>query len=119
MRRFVVASASPRRRELLSNAGYTFEVIPSDADETLPDGISARDAVFELAKRKAHSVLKNETDAVVLGCDTVVSLDGKILGKPPEERMRFLPVFALRTGKKRNASSPARRLSSILFPMKP
>lgn len=95
MRRFIVASASPRRRELLSSAGYTFEVIPSDADETLPDGISARGAVFELAKRKAHSVLKNETDAVVLGCDTVVSLDGKILGKPKtheeaEEMLRAL-----------------------------
>lgn len=95
MRRFVVASASPRRRELLSSAGYTFEVIPSDADETLPDGISARGAVVELAKRKAHSVLKNETDAVVLGCDTVVSLDGKILGKPKtheeaEEMLRAL-----------------------------
>lgn len=82
MKRFVVASASPRRRELLSNAGYTFEVIPSDADESLPEGIDASDAVLELAKRKAHSVLKNETNAVVLGCDTVVSLGGKILGKP-------------------------------------
>lgn len=82
MKRFVVASASPRRRELLSNAGYTFEVIPSDADESLPCGTAADVAVLELAKRKAHSVLKNETNAVVLGCDTVVSLDGKILGKP-------------------------------------
>ena len=95
MKRFVVASASPRRRELLLNAGYRFEVIPSEADETLPPEISASDAVNELAKRKARSVLKNETDAVVLGCDTVVALDGKILGKPKnyeeaEEMLRSL-----------------------------
>lgn len=99
MKRFVVASASPRRRELLSNAGYAFEVIPSDADEALPNGISAADAVFELSKRKAHSVLRTEPDAVVLGCDTVVSLDGKILGKPKthEEAQEMLRALSGRT----------------------
>lgn len=82
MKRFIVASASPRRKELLSLLGYDFEVIPSDADETLPNDISAQRAVEELSRRKAQSVFKENTDAVVLGCDTVVCLDGKILGKP-------------------------------------
>lgn len=86
MKRFIVASASPRRKELLSNLGFDFEVIPSDADETLPEDISASEAVEELSKRKAQSVFEENTDAVVLGCDTVVALDGKILGKPSDEK---------------------------------
>ncbi|MCM1365476.1 MAG: Maf family protein [Ruminococcus sp.] len=81
-KKFIVASASPRRKEILQNAGYDFLVIASQADETLPDDISAEDAVRELAKRKALSVSAENENAVVLGCDTVVAIDGKILGKP-------------------------------------
>ncbi len=85
MKKFIVASASPRRKELLQNAGYDFEIIPSDADETLEEGISAFDAVSELSKRKAESVFSENPDCVVLGCDTVVALGEKILGKPKDE----------------------------------
>ena len=74
MKKFIVASASPRRRELLKNSGYCFEVMPSDADETLPENISTEQAVCLLAKRKALAVLENNKDGVVLGCDTVVAL---------------------------------------------
>lgn len=88
-KRFIVASASPRRKELLLSSGFEFEIIPSDADETLESGIDAYDAVKELSKRKAESVLKNNSEAVVLGCDTVVALDGKILGKPKNEEDAF------------------------------
>lgn len=88
-RRFIVASASPRRRELLSSLGYCFEVIPSDADETLDGSVCAYEAVKELSKRKALSVLSENRAAVVLGCDTVVVLDGKILGKPENKEEAF------------------------------
>lgn len=88
-KRFIVASASPRRRELLSMLGFDFDMIPSEADENLPQGILPDAAVSELAQRKAMCVQKAHTDAVVLGCDTVVALDKKILGKPHDEREAF------------------------------
>ena len=88
-RRFILASASPRRSEILKNSGYEFEVIVSDADEALPDGIGADEAVLLLSKIKAESVSKSNRGSVVLGCDTVVSLDGKILGKPKDETQAF------------------------------
>ncbi len=95
MKRFIVASNSPRRRELLSLAGYQFEVIPSDADETLESGIGAGEAVKELSKRKALFVSRMNKGAVVLGCDTVVALDGKILGKPKDESEAFSMLKSL------------------------
>lgn len=96
MKRFIVASASPRRREILENAGYTFEIIPSDADETVEEGVSPEETVCELSRRKALSVLSANPDAVVFGCDTVVALDGQILGKPEndEDAKRMLRTLS-------------------------
>ena len=101
MKSFIVASASPRRRELLANAGFEFEIIPSDADETLPEGIGTEEAVCLLAERKALSVLSDKEDAVVLGCDTVVVLDDVILGKPSdrEDAKRMLRLLSGRAHK--------------------
>lgn len=80
--RFVLASGSPRRKELLSAAGFEYEVHPADIDETV-DLSTPTEAVAEtLARKKAESVLKEYPDAVVLGSDTIVVLDGEILGKP-------------------------------------
>ena len=53
MKKFIVASASPRRRELLSGAGFSFEIIPSDADESTDGSLSPEELVKELAKRKS------------------------------------------------------------------
>lgn len=85
MKKFIVASASPRRREILSNAGYTFEIIPSDADENITEVLSAQETVCELSRRKALAVLNENKDAVVFGCDTVVALENVILGKPKDD----------------------------------
>ncbi len=82
---FIVASASPRRRELLSRAGFGFAVEPSDADESLPEGCAPEDAVRLLAERKARSVSALHPGIAVLGCDTIVALDGQMLGKPKTE----------------------------------
>ena len=83
-RRMVLASKSPRRRELLEMLGAQFEVITSDCDENIT-GLAPRDLVRELALRKAEAVYKrlNDPDAVVIGSDTIVTPDGvKALGKP-------------------------------------
>ena len=85
MTRFILASASPRRKQLLKQAGYAFEIVVSDADESLPAGITPEKAVRRNAARKAQAVAETNPDAVVLGCDTVVAIDGEILGKPQDE----------------------------------
>lgn len=82
----ILASASPRRRELLKAAGYDFKVFVSEADESISENFSPGDAVLELAQRKTKWVLQRSCgDSVVLGSDTVVSIDGYILGKPKDE----------------------------------
>lgn len=83
-RRMVLASQSPRRRDLLEMLGAQFEVITSDCDENIT-GLAPRDLVRELALRKAEAVYErlNAPDAVVIGSDTIVTPDGvKALGKP-------------------------------------
>ncbi|MFR5875406.1 MAG: Maf family protein [Eubacterium sp.] len=80
----ILASKSPRRRELLKYITTDFEATSSDVDETLPDGISPSDAVMHLSKIKAEP-LRNDND-IIIGADTVVSINGKILGKPCDEK---------------------------------
>lgn len=81
----ILASASPRRRELLSLITTDFEIIVSEADETLPESIAPEQAVMELAARKAAAVSKSHPDRAVIGSDTVVAVDGEILGKPIDD----------------------------------
>jgi len=80
-RRLILASASSGRGELLRRTGIAFEVIPSDCDETTT-ATDPEEHVRELALRKAQSVARSVDDAVIIGADTVVELDGEILGKP-------------------------------------
>jgi septum formation protein len=82
----ILASSSPRRKELLENIHLSFEISSSDVDESFSEGMSAMDVVMELAERKALAVAKNHPSAVVLGADTIVVLDGIILGKPKDEQ---------------------------------
>ena len=82
--KLVLASKSPRRSEILKNAGIDFTVRVADADETIPEGTKPEDAVVFLAARKAMAVTKAE-DETVLGADTIVVLDDKILGKPKDK----------------------------------
>lgn len=88
--KLILASGSPRRREILSAAGAVFDVITSDADEKLPAGTNPADAVVILASRKASAVYNSRPDfsgedVFVLGSDTVVDIDGRILGKPSDK----------------------------------
>jgi septum formation protein len=78
---FVLASASPRRRDLLTAAGFEFTVEPADVDETVRDGEPAEHYVRRLAEAKAMAVVGRVT-LPVLAADTIVVVDGHILGKP-------------------------------------
>lgn len=86
--KLILASASPRRREILKNAGFDFEIKTSEADETLPDGISPEEAVLYLAKIK-NEVIEADKNTTVISADTIVVCDGKILGKPKDETDAF------------------------------
>jgi len=81
----ILASASPRRKELLGLITSDFRVVTSDVDEMLPDGIAPVEAVKLLAERKARDVAKNHPQDTVIGSDTVVAIDGAILGKPIDD----------------------------------
>jgi len=81
---FVLASASPRRAELLTAAGFAFEVAHADIDETPLPRESADGYVLRLAEGKARAVAARFPDHAVLGADTTVVVDGHILGKPAD-----------------------------------
>ena len=78
----VLASGSPRRRQLLTEAGYEFDVILPAVDEVSADWLTIREATACNAMRKAVEVAQNAPKAVVLGADTLVTLDGCVIGKP-------------------------------------
>lgn len=80
----ILASASPRRRELLAQLGLSFSIKPSNADETLLE-TAPEAAVKELALRKARSVADQVDRALIIGADTLVVCEGEMLGKPQDE----------------------------------
>jgi septum formation protein len=85
--RLILASASPRRQELLREAGYAFEVHPADVDESdHPPGLAPAALAAYLADRKAEAVAARFADAVVLAADTVVARGDTALGKPADAR---------------------------------
>ena len=82
--RFILASASPRRKDLLNDAGYSFDVIPSDVDESAfsSEGITSQEHTMQLALAKAINIADKHPDKLVMGADTIVDLKGEIIGKP-------------------------------------
>ncbi len=100
-RKIILASASPRRRALLEGIGLAdFTILPSDADEELPENISPGEAVKLLAKTKAESVSKSAGgNAVVIAADTVVCYQDEILGKPADrgDAFRMLSMLSGKT----------------------
>ena len=79
----ILASASPRRRQLLTEAGYTFTVVTPDVDESVfpTDGVGACDYAKQLALAKANSIASEHPASLVIGADTVVDFQGQIIGK--------------------------------------
>lgn len=85
MNHLILASSSPRRKELLSTLNIPFEIITADIDETIVDGKPLIDEIERLSFQKALAVFKDHKDHVVIGSDTIVTLNGKHLGKPKDE----------------------------------
>ena len=82
--RFILASESPRRRELLAEAGYAFEVVAPPIEEVSHDWLTIRELTIRNAMRKALQVARTSPSAVVLAADTLVTIDGDVLGKPAD-----------------------------------
>lgn len=86
----ILASQSPRRRELLGFITEDFEIVPAQGEELLPEGISPSDAVILLSKQKAEEIRRRrfpdmpEIPDTIIAADTVVAVDGEILGKPAD-----------------------------------
>ena len=85
MTRILLASQSPRRRELLARLGWQFEVIPATGEERIAPGTPPQRAVIQLAHDKAAQIAQAHPECLVVGADTVVVLDGASLGKPQDE----------------------------------
>lgn len=91
MKSFVLASGSPRRKELLGRLIKDFEIITDDSQEVVIQGEMPQDTVRRLAMQKAQNVSKKtDGSCIILAADTVVSIDDKILGKPYDEEEAFL-----------------------------
>jgi septum formation protein len=95
----VLASASPRRQELLRNAGISFTVYPTNITELPRPGENPRDCAERLAREKAQAALRQHPGKPVLGADTIVVVEGEILGKPRDEgdARRMLHLLSGRT----------------------
>jgi septum formation protein len=83
--RLILASASPRRAELLRAAGYEFDIVVADVDERARDGETPAEYVRRLAAEKSAAAMTLDGELVVLGADTTVVVDGEILGKPRDD----------------------------------
>ena len=90
----ILASASPRRTEILENFGFSFKTIVKNIDET-SDKTRAEEKILEIAEKKAKAAAIDFPDENVIGADTVVVVDGKILGKPKDEKEAFSMLKSL------------------------
>lgn len=86
---YVLASASPRRRELLGQILPQFEVIPSTGDEKVNISLFPEQMACALAEKKCDEVFENNSQKTVIGCDTIVVFQGEILGKPKDSADAF------------------------------
>ncbi len=84
MKQIVLASQSPRRKELLEKCGYAFITEPADIDETIREDQDLCREIQRLSKRKAEHILEKHPDCIVIGSDTIVVVDNCVLGKPKD-----------------------------------
>ncbi len=85
MKKIILASSSPRRKELLKTAGVEFEVHVKDVDESIPEGTPPAEAAKMTAAKKAAVIASEYKNDIVIGADTIVVANGRILGKPKDE----------------------------------
>ncbi len=96
--RIILASASPRRRQLLAEMGITFDVCSTETDENLPPEVHPKEAAVILSKRKSLFFNSNEIhdDQIIITADTLVACDGKIIPKPGDRKtaIRYLKMLS-------------------------
>ncbi len=99
MKKLILASNSPRRKELMKLLGYEFEIIAPNVDEIIHPHMEHDDLVIDLAFQKAYAVFKEHKDDIVIGFDTLVVVDDYVLGKPKDENEAklFLSLLSDRT----------------------
>ncbi|MGE0683783.1 MAG: nucleoside triphosphate pyrophosphatase [Candidatus Binatia bacterium] len=99
MATLILASASPRRRQLLQEAGAAFTVRPSNTEELVFPGESPDEYALRIAREKAQEVARHSTGDWILGADTIVEINGLVLGKPKdvEDGARMLRLLSGRT----------------------
>jgi septum formation protein len=85
MTKIILASSSPQRKDLLNQLGVTFEIIPSNFDEDSVKKIAPKEYVKKLARCKAEFVASTQKEGVIIGVDTVITLNNEIIGKPKDE----------------------------------
>lgn len=95
MTKLILASGSPRRKELLTELGYSFEVIPSNIDESLNLSNPIEEEMIKLSFNKALSVFENHKDSIVIGADTIVYKDNIIYGKPKDKEDAYRMIKEL------------------------
>ena len=91
----ILASASPRRKEILQNTKLNFDIQKSDIEEVILENESPEDMVVRLAYEKAFDVAKRNTDRLVIGADTIVALDNEFLGKPKDQNEAYQMIKRL------------------------
>lgn len=97
-KKIILASASPRRKELLSQIGITFEIIKAEKEEHITSSIPT-EVVKELSMQKAKEVAAKCDGSIIIGADTIVAMEGQILGKP-KDRADAMRMLRLLQGKK-------------------
>jgi septum formation protein len=115
--RFILASASPRRIELLSLLGLRFEIMPSHVDEAFVTGETPRAHVLRLSEAKAMTASVLHPDAWVMGADTIVIINGEVLGKPrtPDEAKEMLGKLSGRVHTVFTGFTVARKNAHVLI----
>lgn len=96
MKKIILASTSPRRKELLAKTGLTFEVMPSSYEEDMNLNLPPMDLAKHLSLGKAEAVASENPDSVVIGADTFIAFEDKVLGKPhtPEKAKEMLNMLS-------------------------
>jgi septum formation protein len=96
VKKLILASQSPRRKQLLEQIGLKFEIYPSDIEEILDPKLNPREQVESLSQQKAITVATKFKNAVILAADTMVALDGEVYGKPKDkdDAIRMLKKFS-------------------------
>jgi septum formation protein len=99
MKKIILASTSPRRKEILSMTRLEFEVVASEYEEDMTENLPPSELAKKLSLGKAEDIAKKYDDAIIIAADTFVTLDGKVLGKPytPEKAKEMLSFMSGKT----------------------